>query len=937
MKKRNFKYIARKGSELDLDELEDDKRSLRLKKAVNFIDSLFFKDPFKTFSGLILLVALPITLYLTLETDLLDIRSKAGGALISLAPSSVEKMETGKNYEFNFKLNGENITSLEFLDVKIPNWLQKGSEVGSTSESSEKVYKIVTYTGLATEDLSDRFALLSRGKKTAAVSECSGCDKDSKYVYALAEFNFTTGVCDQTEVYGRNPVGKIDYSDDNSYCQSFESNCFLPSTWKEYTTRQECLDSQDAPKLKNDIEDKIFRFEVDCDGKMKNEPMQIDEIIEASDTDGDIVRFSAQSRGDFLSIKQDNIEKIVKTISGSQGKHYSEYDYSVILGGEITSDFIGKTTTVKLHACDSTLNCKHESFEVSAIKRGACRFVLPVTGSLADVDIASPEEGSEISGVSSIILILSGSEKFDVKLDLYNADCADEDDFISNIATYYSLTLDGERGIAVSFDSRSVSDDSYCVKVFARDASLDTSDANWEDYASRGFRVRNDNTDPEFITTPPDGNLTTGDSYEYVFEARDADGDELSYDVIGAPSWINIGGRTISGSTTVPGGYNFVIFVDDGRGGYTTQQINITVSPPENQPSVINFEFPAEGSVISGDINTISWDISDNEGVSQIELYYSQNRQQWTLIGTYPSSTSQANWDVSGLENGDYYLMLVVTDESAQGAQTTSIIGPIHIANEVEEDEEEYEDNGDIAGEDTSMPAINNMTPEPDSEIDSRKPLVSASFHPSDNASVITDEVEVYLDDVKINSICEISQTEVLCQIQDELDYGRHKVKINIEDSSSKSMTEEWYFTIVELDEEEEADTGGDEEDSDEYISIPFIDTSISKEALIIASALCFVALLLILIPWLIYYIWSKRTYRSESDEISAYAPGTQPIQPQSSEQVSYSSEGYDYSSQSPLSQPGALQTQDYQGDQSLKAGSLPHGYSPQENPEDRI
>ena len=942
MKNKKLKYVARKGSDLKLDDFKDAKRSIRFKKSVNFINSLFFKNPFRTFSGLILLVALPITLYITLKTDILEIRSKAGGSQMKLEGADITELNAGRDYDFSFKVEGEGIENIQFLDVRTPKWLTKGNEVEGSLDNGSTVYKMISYFGTTVENSSDRFALLARSTSTELVSSCSGCDKDAKNLYSFYELNLTTNNCESTDVYARNPVGHMDTYNENSYCQHFESECLVPSTWKQFDSQEECLGSKNEPAFNKSIEDKIYRFEVDCDGSIENDPALLDELLGATDLDGDIVRFTAESRGDFVSIKQDNIEKIVKGVSGVQGKNYSESEYSVVLEGEIGSSFIGRTTTVKVDACDSIGNCSEEAFEVSAIKRGVCRFVLPVTGALANVNIIQPEDGAEISGIDNIILTLSGSNTFDVKLDLYNSDCLNEDDFISNIATYQGFSLDGERGLAVSFDSRLYDDNEYCIKVFARDATLDTSDANWEDCISRHFSIRNDNEDPTFTTTPPDGNLTTGDSYEYSFNATDSDGDTLTYDVIGSPSWINVGNNTLSGTTSVPGSYNFTIFVDDGRGGYATQQISIVVLPPENQPTNIDITNPENRAVVGGSENTISWEVSDNEGVAQVQLFYSTDRQEWISIRSFDSGTTEANWDVSDLPNGVYYLMIVVTDSSSQGVESSYIWGPIYIANDTvtededtdqDEDSSDEDDDGEIIGEDTSMPAINNMTPEPDSEIDSRKPLISASFHASNNANIIAQEVEVFLNDEKINSICDISESEVLCQIQDELEYGEHKVRINVIDSNEKTMTEEWYFTIVELEDSTEEATDETEDDSsEEYITIPFIEARIEKVALIISSALCVVALLLILIPWLIYYIWNKRHSDSGIENTPTYEPSPMA----SSSQVGNTEQGYNYTQpQSTEPQDVASQNKGYSSGNDVESGSMPHGYSPQEGTSD--
>ncbi len=948
--KSNLKYIARKGSNIDLENLKSkNKFRLIIEKVLRVIDKFLFQKPFRSFSFLIMIFAFPLSLYLTLRNELYILKIEAENSNLILSTGKIEDLDPNVYSEYSFKMEGYNIEDLEFIEVNSPSWFSRGNEVENEGEGGiSKSYKYITYSGKADFDISDEFAILAKATKLTSYSECNGCDKDEGNLYALSEFILNTNSCDGSSVWGRNPVGSNNEKSGSANCQKFDSGCLVPSSWKRYDSEEDCINDNTSPIIKDFIDDKIFKFNIDCDGSITSPIPSFNETIIAKDDDGEVIRFKVNSEGDFVNLKQDSIETIVKQISSKGSDIYENFEYSASIDGKVSTDFIGKTSTVEVDVCDVRGNCINKDFDISAVKRGVCDFILPVTGEMIEVNISYPQENLEYSGIDNVVLNLNGSNIFDVKVDLYNENCTQQDDFISNIATYYKYRISeddqevGNKGLVVSFDSRVYEDDKYCIKVFARDASIDSSGSNWEDYASVKFYIRNDNQNPTIISILPDTNLVTGESFKYKIEANDPDGDKINYDVIGCPDWMTFESQTISGTTVVPGMYNLVVFVDDNHGGYDTQPITINVHEPENQVSQIEFKFPIENSVLSGENNIIRWEASDNEGISQIQLYYSSDGENWELIGTYPAGTNEANWDVSNIADGQYYVKIVITDNSAKSDETSLISKMFYISNHSEDDDtedgEDDQGDGDISGVDDSMPSINNLAPVDGSEINSTNPLISASMHPSNDAEIDTESVKVELDDESILSVCEVTSTEIMCKVEEDLDLGRHKVKISVQDTNEKSVNEEWYFTIVEIQGEEEDSEEDQAEDTDDnYITIPILNVEMNRNALVISSILCGVALLLILIPWLIYFIWSRRSGGSD-DDYSPVDTGSSdvpvaPINEPSDKSDFYTTTGY----RDPAESSQYQQQEDYNSqtevntdseEDSDKDLSMPHGYT---------
>jgi hypothetical protein len=474
------------------------------------------------------------------------------------------------------------------------------------------------------------------------------------------------------------------------------------------------------------------------------------------------------------------------------------------------------------------------------------------------------------------------------------------------------LSLGENKGYYASFDSRGEEDGDYCVGVLVSD-NYPVNGDNYDKADFVKFKVRNDNLPPVITSTPGKTNILTNENFSYKVEATDPDNDSLNFDVYGLSDWLKFENNVISGSTATPGTYNFAVFVEDGHEGYDTQNVTVNVSPPKNNPSSMKFIFPEKNSVLAGTKNKLKWEASDNEGISKIDLYYSRDQKKWHLIASFEEGTSETNWDVSGLENGIYYLKLIVIDNSDLKIGNSIVSEPFYIAND--DDGDQDEDEGQVEGEDTSMPSVNNMTPEPESEIESRQPLISASLHPSNNAEVLPDEVEIVLDDDELTSLCQITESEVICQLEEDLEIGRHKVSIYFEDSKGKSITEEWYFEIIEVVQEDTEEEDIEAEQESDRVNIPLLNKEVSKSALTVSLALCCGALLLIAIPWIAYFIWSKRSEGGKDQQAQSPPEGETPSGPNQGDTLEtsgfYTRQGNQEvkESSTPYQQPEPVQT----------------------------
>ena len=122
------------------------------------------------------------------------------------------------------------------------------------------------------------------------------------------------------------------------------------------------------------------------------------------------------------------------------------------------------------------------------------------------------------------------------------------------------------------------------------------------------------NRAPVVASANPDQTATVGVAFQYdasragaVF--TDADGNTLSYRLTIAPatSGLSISATTVSGTPTTAGTYRVTITADDGRGGTASDDFDIVVAPPPNQPVLpaTSFQYSDAGIALPRQFTTV--------------------------------------------------------------------------------------------------------------------------------------------------------------------------------------------------------------------------------------------------------------------------------------------------------------------------------------------
>ena len=94
-------------------------------------------------------------------------------------------------------------------------------------------------------------------------------------------------------------------------------------------------------------------------------------------------------------------------------------------------------------------------------------------------------------------------------------------------------------------------------------------------------------------------------------------------------------------------------------GGSTTRTVTLTITSPDNPPTV-NFTSPASGSTVSGTVS-VQVSASDDKGVNKVELYIDSS-----LAATLTGSPYTYQWNTAAVSNGTHVLRAIAYDTANQ-------------------------------------------------------------------------------------------------------------------------------------------------------------------------------------------------------------------------------------------------------------------------------
>ncbi|MFQ5492736.1 MAG: putative Ig domain-containing protein [Candidatus Dojkabacteria bacterium] len=441
--------------------------------------------------------------------------------------------------------------------------------------------------------------------------------------------------------------------------------------------------------------------------------------------------------------------------------------------------------------------------------------------------------------------------KIPFQVDLFRKNCGANGLFFGVVVTGEKTSVSGGKIYNGTWDTdgpildkSKINDGNYCMRicaVFKRNPS------NFYALCDKhSVKVVNTNRSPEITSNPKGLNLTQGDDFKYDVQAKDPDGDKLTYTFQKKPKFLKInndsGVITSKGAISNVGSFEVKVKVADGKGGTDFQVFTINVTAQETDFSV-SFTSPDSESVFSKDENLVSWNVSGDIDVEEITLFYSTDTEEWAEISSIEGNPEQFSWDVTGMTSGEYYLRLRLKDTSGNLFEVVS--DKFTVAT----------DDDDGGGEE--VPLITPKDPAEDGVTTETTPKISFSAAPSEGAEIDSQSVTVKLNDTELED-CSLSQGVVECIVETDLELGRHKLFVEVTDSLGQSAVKEWFFEVVT------PVTPTPQPGLGENITL--FGNRIPIETFGLAIGILCVGLLLLLIPWLLYLFIIRRRQEQSYD-----------------------------------------------------------------------
>ena len=492
-----------------------------------------------------------------------------------------------------------------------------------------------------------------------------------------------------------------------------------------------------------------------------------------------------------------------------------------------------------------------------------------------EIYFEKPTESEIIAGVYQLKWYMRDDQQGypPFQIDLFSKACIENQPYYGTIEDSNPVIVGQNGYYTVSWNTQgviqnkpSVPDDYYCIRICATFVQLKKGRNNYYSLCDKHtIRVANNANQPPVISsTPGNLNIKVGETFSYQVIANDPNNlDKLTYELVNAPQFLTInaasGNITTVGSITQPGSYSVTVRVVDDRGASVQQIFTLNVSANSAISRVLTIEKPAADDIFSKGIVNISWKLSSEEGLEKIVLSYSQDGKQWQKIVELSAKEQQGSyeWDVSQISAGQYYIKIEAFfndgETAAQDSPKFEITKPDNQSGE-------------------SVPFISELKPEADAKISETLPDIGANYTPSEGAEITTDKVVVILDDKELQN-CQAMPDKVICKPAVDLELGRHKVSISVQDSAGKKENKEWFFEVVTV--------------------LPTLEPTPSTEfavfgrnipqnilGLTILIICC--GLLLLLIPWLLFL----RASRKGTDQGKQQTPpqGIQPSEAYSTE-----------------------------------------------------
>jgi len=421
---------------------------------------------------------------------------------------------------------------------------------------------------------------------------------------------------------------------------------------------------------------------------------------------------------------------------------------------------------------------------------------------------------------------------------------------ISSLTTENKIKWNGKTTSKIS----ELTDGKYCLKICG---AYKNNDSEYSMCRSQEIRINFKNKPPKFTSIPQSQiNIISGSYWEFKISASDPENDKLTFRLIQSPPFLSINRdgliKTNTGIWTIPSNvsnalYNVEIGVSDDINDEVKTSFRLNVEKRQgnlqNEPSTIQIEFPKANENVTLNNNEISFVAKDKEGIEKIIVEYSSDLQEWETIKSINKPTNDKlniKWEINNIPDGEYYIRINVIDQ--QNILTTKVSDKFKLT------KSESDKNEDININSVLFTAI---YPEKNQKLKETPNQISFSIVVPDNfgaqLQLKEDTLKVEINEIDITSQCTIENLKVECT-SISLNFGKHLIKVSIEDNQGKSYSDSWSF------------------ESEQTNEILNENTNLSASAIPIILAICGGVILVLFIPWALVKVIRKRNKNNDGD-----------------------------------------------------------------------
>lgn len=474
---------------------------------------------------------------------------------------------------------------------------------------------------------------------------------------------------------------------------------------------------------------------------------------------------------------------------------------------------------------------------VSAIKNGQ-----------DELRLVKPERNESVAGVYEVKWYMKDSDQDEIpfQIDLFTKVCNNNGTFIGTIGdnnppvepanNNYTYSWDTEKKVA----GNTINNGNYCLRVCAVFVQNNNNyyslcekhSITKNDEQITPTKVNTENVSPVITSIPNNLEIFVGSTFFYQVEATDENDDTLEYRLEDTLEFLQINSETGELKSTElnnPGIYDVRVIVDDGNGGIDEQEFSLKVSE-QILPFSIGIEEPKKDESYTDKI-LVKWSIDKVDDLEQIVISFSQNTSEWAEVISVGGDEKEYEWDISELSSGKYFLQFTIKDK----------------------EENVFEIISDQFEVKTERLTIDSLKPDPDSQTSRTKPEISVKISPVEGTTVVEEDIVALLDEKNDNIECTFENNKFTCVVLEDLDFGNHTVKVNAIDSEGDENEAKWSFEVI----------AQDEGSSSEGVIILF-GREIPRNYINIGILLLCGSLLLLFIPWFIYYQISSRRKEKE-------------------------------------------------------------------------